>query len=630
MAGGNGTGVKEFLLIGLTENPDLQIPLFVLFTLMYLITLAGNWGMMILIWFNAQLRTPMYFFLGNLSFCDICYSTVFAPKMLVHFLSKHKSSTFVGCVLQSFLFAVYVTTEGVLLSMMAYDRYVAIANPLLYTAIMTQSVCTQMVLASYLGGLVNALTHTIGLLRLDFCGPNVVNHYFCDFPPLLRLSCSDAHTNEMLLLIFSGVIAASTFLIIMVSYTRILIAIHRIRSAEGRKKAISTCASHLTAVTLFYGSVTFSYIQPSSQYSLEQEKVSAVFYTLVIPMLNPLIYSLRNKDVKDAAKRSIPWMRRPSTRKHHPKPGGNWTMVTEFILLGLTDREDLKAVLFVLFLLIYITSLAGNLGLLLLIHVTPKLHTPMYYFLSCLAWVDACYSSVFAPNMLLNFLAEQGTISFSACLVQYFFFVTLLTTEGFLLAAMAYDRYVAIASPLLYTVAMTKVACVRLVLGSCLGGLINSLTHTLGLVNLSFCGPKVIRHFFCDLPPLLQLSCSDTSMNELLLLVFSGIIALVTFLTVMVSYAFIVAAILRIRSSAGRHTAFSTCASHLTAVTLFYGSISFSYIQPSSQYSLEQEKVVSVFYTLVIPMLNPLIYSLRNKEVKEAVRRAVAMQPCLC
>uniref|UniRef100_A0A8D1AT55 Olfactory receptor n=1 Tax=Sus scrofa TaxID=9823 RepID=A0A8D1AT55_PIG len=311
MAGWNHTGVKEFLLVGLTENPNLQIPLFLLFTLIYFITLMGNGGMIMLIWLNAQLHTPMYFFLSNLSFCDICYSTVFAPKMLVHFLSKHKSSTFSGCVLQSFFFAVYVTTEGILLSVMAYDRYVAIASPLLYTVIMTQKVCIRMVLVSYLGGLINSLTHTIGLLKLDFCGPNTVNHYFCDIPPLLRLSCSDAQNNELLLLIFSGVIAMFTLMTIMVSYICIITAVQRIRSAEGRRKAFSTCASHLTAVTLFYGSVTFSYIQPSSQYSLEQEKVSAVFYTLVIPMLNPLIYSLRNKDVKEAAKWSI-WRKRTS------------------------------------------------------------------------------------------------------------------------------------------------------------------------------------------------------------------------------------------------------------------------------------------------------------------------------
>ncbi|XP_058383464.1 olfactory receptor 1052-like [Diceros bicornis minor] len=308
----------------------------------------------------------------------------------------------------------------------------------------------------------------------------------------------------------------------------------------------------------------------------------------------------------------------------------NCTSVTEFILLGLTDHAELKVVLFVLFLLIYAVSLVGNLGMIFLIQTTPKLQSPMYYFLSCLSFVDACYSSVFAPKMLLNFFVERETISFSACIVQYFLFVSLLTAEGFLLAAMAYDRYMAIANPLLYTVAMTKIVCVVLVIGSCVGGLINSLTHTIGLVKLSFCGPNIISHFFCDLPPLLKLSCSDTSTNESLLLTFSGIIAMSTFLTVMISYIFIIAAILRIRSAAGRHKAFSTCASHLMAVTLAYGSVSFSYIQPSSQYSLEQEKVVSVLYTLVIPMLNPLIYSLRNQEVKDAVKRAVEMKHSPC
>ncbi|XP_012974679.2 LOW QUALITY PROTEIN: olfactory receptor 1052-like [Mesocricetus auratus] len=233
--------------------------------------------------------------------------------------------------------------------------------------------------------------------------------------------------------------------------------------------------------------------------------------------------------------------------------------------------------------------------------------------------------------VILNFFVEGEIISFSACILQYFLFVSLPTTEGLCpLDAMAYDNYVAIVNPLLYTVAMTKLVCIGLVLGSCIGGLINSVMHTIGLMKLSFCGPNIISHFFCDLPHLLKLPCTDTSMNELLLLVFTTVITMMTFLTVMISYIFIVAAILRIRSAAGRHKAYSTWASHLTAVTLFYGSISFSYIQPSSQYFLEQEKVVSVFYTLVIPMLNPLIYSLRNKEVKDAVKRVMDKKLFYC
>lgn len=310
--------------------------------------------------------------------------------------------------------------------------------------------------------------------------------------------------------------------------------------------------------------------------------------------------------------------------------GGNFTFVTEFILSGLTDRAELKVTLFVLFLGIYAITLVGNLGMIFIIRITPKLHTPMYFFLSCLSFVDACYSSAIAPKMLINLLVVRGTISFSACMVQHLCFGVFVTTEGFLLSVMAYDRYVAIVNPLLYTAAMSKRKCVGLVAGSWICGTINSLIHTVSLGRLSFCRLNIVRHFFCDIPSLLKLSCSDTSVNELLLLVFSGVIAMATFLIVIISYVFIVLAILRIRSAEGRLKAFSTCASHLTAVTIFYGTLSFSYIQPSSQYSVEQEKVVAVFYTLVIPMLNPLIYSLRNREVKDAVKRAIETKQLSC
>ncbi|XP_046319961.1 olfactory receptor 1052-like [Marmota monax] len=308
----------------------------------------------------------------------------------------------------------------------------------------------------------------------------------------------------------------------------------------------------------------------------------------------------------------------------------NFTVVTEFILWGLTEHAELKVVLFVLFLVIYAVTLVGNLGMVILIQITPKLQTPMYFFLSCLSFVDACYSSAIAPKLLINFLVVKETISFSACMTQHLFFGVLITTEGFLLSVMAYDHYVAIVNPLLYTAAMSKRKCVVLVIGSCTGGIINSLTHTVSLARLSFCGPNVVNHFFCDVPPLLKLSCSETSMNEFVLLTFSGVIAMCTFFIVIISYILIAISILRIRSASGRQKAFSTCASHLTAVTIFYGTLSFSYIQPSSQYSVEQEKVVSVFYTLVIPMLNPLIYSLRNKEVKYAVKRATEKRHCSC
>ncbi|KAM9660510.1 olfactory receptor 5J3-like [Trichechus inunguis] len=308
----------------------------------------------------------------------------------------------------------------------------------------------------------------------------------------------------------------------------------------------------------------------------------------------------------------------------------NFTVLTEFILLGLTDRAEMKVMFFVLFLMIYAITFVGNLGMIFLIYVTPKLHTPMYFFLSCLSFVDTCYSSAIAPKMLINFLVVKGTISFPACMVQLLCFGVFVTTEGFLLSVMAYDRYMAIVNPLLYTVAMSQRKCVVLVTGSWICGTLNSLIHTISLGRLLFCGPNVVSHFFCDIHSLLKLSCSDTSTNELLLLTSSGVIAIATFLIVIISYMFLLVAILRICSAAGRQKAFSTCASHLTAVTMFYGTLSFSYIQPTSQYSVEKEKTIAVFYTLVIPMLNPLIYSLRNKEVKDAVKRAIKMKHLPC
>ncbi|XP_066487379.1 olfactory receptor 5AR1-like [Tiliqua scincoides] len=299
-------------------------------------------------------------------------------------------------------------------------------------------------------------------------------------------------------------------------------------------------------------------------------------------------------------------------------------MVTNFILRGLTDHQEMQPLLFAMFLIIYMITLLGNLGVIVLIWLDPQLHTPMYFFLSSLSFLDACYSTTITPNMLVNFLEENKTVSFAACMAQYFFFVIFATTEFFLLAAMAYDRYVAICNPLLYTAVMTKKLCIALMAGSYFSGVANSLIHTSGLLRLSFCDSNVINHFFCDLTPLLKLSCSDIYLNEMLLFTFGSFFEVGTLLIIIMSYAFIVVAVLRIRSAEGRYKAFSTCASHLTAVAIFHGTILFMYFRPSSSYSLDTDKMASVFYTVIIPMLNPLIYSLRNKDVKCAFRKVIA------
>lgn len=302
-------------------------------------------------------------------------------------------------------------------------------------------------------------------------------------------------------------------------------------------------------------------------------------------------------------------------------PEENCTILTEFILLGFTDRLEVEIPLFGLFLLIYITTLVGNAGLILLVQLNACLHTPMYYFLSNLSFLDLICSSAIAPKMLVSLLAQQKTISFTGCATQMFFFAAFADAECLLLAAMAYDRYVAVCHPLVYTAVMSRRVCTTIVAGVYLSGGLTSLLHTSFTFTLSFCGSNVINHFFCDVPPLLELSCSNTYINEVLLFTFCGFIQTSTFLAIAVSYTCILSTILRIHVADNRHKAFYTCTSHLMAVGLFYGSLLFTYLQPSSSHSMNTDKVISAFYTLVVPMLNPLIYSFRNKEVKDALRR---------
>ncbi|XP_074005333.1 olfactory receptor 8U9-like [Numenius arquata] len=301
----NHTDVHQFVLLGLTTRPDLQVPLFFVFLAMYVVTLLGNLGIIILIRTDLHLHTPMYYFLGHLAFVDVCYSSVILPKTLLQILTEEKTITFSGCAAQLCCFVVLGVTECLLLAVMAYDRYVAICKPLLYPAIMGGWTCRWLVAGSYAIGVLHAVTHTTFIFTFSFCRSNVINHYFCDIAPLLALSCSDTHTYEVVVLALISINCLSTMTIIFVSYSYTLPAVLRIRSLEGRRKAFSTCASHLTVVTMFFGAILFMYLRPSSTYALGENKRATLFYTIVTPTLNPLVYSLRNREVKAALRRAV-------------------------------------------------------------------------------------------------------------------------------------------------------------------------------------------------------------------------------------------------------------------------------------------------------------------------------------
>ncbi|KAH0515507.1 Olfactory receptor 143 [Microtus ochrogaster] len=387
----NDSSVTEFILMGLTDQPVLQLPLFLLFFVNYTATVLGNLSLMSLICLNSHLHTPMYFFIFNLSFIDFCYSFVFTPKTLMSFVSEINTISFRGCMSQLFFFCLFVNSECFVLTAMAYDRYVAICRPLLYTVVMSPGACSLLMLASHLLGLSSAIVHTGCIIILRFCDSKVINHYMCDTFPLLELSCGISHANEL------------------------------------------------------------------------------------------------------------------------------------------------------------------------------------------------CY----------------------------------------VLTAMAYDRYVAICQPLQYTTIMSPKICCLLMFGSYLMGFAGAMVHTGFMIRLSFCDSIIINHYMCDIFPLLQLSCSSTYVNELVSSAVVGTILILSSIIILVSYAMILSNIIHMSSGKAWSKALGTCGSHIITVSLFYGSGLLAYVKPASAESVGHGKIFSVFYTLVIPMLNPLIYSLRNKDVKDAVKKTM-------
>nr|XP_056720451.1 olfactory receptor 10C1-like [Euleptes europaea] len=303
--GENQTSLNEFILVGFSHLAELQILLFLLFLMTYLITIIGNMLIILLIKCNPSLQTPMYFFLVNLSFLEMCYTTSVVPQMLIHLLTEHKTISKAGCAAQMYVFTILGLTECCLLAAMAYDRYVAICYPLQYTVIMNSQVCIQLAAASWVTGITVEVTQTTWIFSLPFCGSNLIQHFFCDIPPLVQMACTDTFKNEIVVLAVSVLFIMGPFVLIILSYIRIGYTILKLPSAEGRKKAFSTCSSHLIVVTLFYGTALFTYLRPKSSNTPGSDKMIALMYTVVTPVLNPIIYTLRNKEVKGAFKKTV-------------------------------------------------------------------------------------------------------------------------------------------------------------------------------------------------------------------------------------------------------------------------------------------------------------------------------------
>ncbi|NWW23101.1 O1440 protein, partial [Falcunculus frontatus] len=303
MPGSNCTQVTEFSLVGFTEDPVTQVAQFLLFLLTYLATILGNLGMVALIRVSPLLHSPMYYFLGNLAFVNLCTSTIITPRMLAGLLLGEKGITYAGCMVQVFTFDLFGMAECFLLATMAYDRYVAVCHPLLYPLVMSPERCSWLVTGSYLLGLTNGVGQTIGTSSLFFCSSRTIDLFFCDISLLISLSTSDTTLSLIILRTSLSLLGVSSILVVLVSYVAVISTVLSISSAEGKRKAFSTCASHLTTISIFYGALIFMYLIPRSDTSRGGDKWAAVLYAVVTPMLNPLIYSLRNQEVKEAWRR---------------------------------------------------------------------------------------------------------------------------------------------------------------------------------------------------------------------------------------------------------------------------------------------------------------------------------------
>ncbi|KAM5129357.1 uncharacterized protein ACMZJ9_019861 [Mantella aurantiaca] len=637
----NQTSVSRFTLLGLSSVPRLQIVFFFVFLLMYMVTLSGNLLVIIVVRLNSRLQTPMYFFLSNLSVTDICFSTTIVPKMLSNSISQDKTISMLGCAAQMYFHLALGATECLILAVMAYDRYSAICKPLKYTTIMNPKLCFCLAAGCWVVSFLNSVIHAVFTFQLPYCKSSEVNHFFCEMPPLFRLSCRDTWFNEVAVYISGGLIALCSFLLTLLSYIHILSTIFKIRCTSGRYKSFSTCASHITVVTLYYGTIIFMYLRPHSSYFPDRDRVVSILYTVVTPMLNPIIYSIRNKDIIGVigktkhvmllcsnswsaghnAGNGLAEVLKLKTMSRNVLENSNQTIVRHFILLGLSNLLSLQIFFFLLFSLMYMLILCGNLLLIFMVRLHSRLQTPMYFFLINLSFIDISFSSCVVPEMLANTISKDRSISFWGCATQMYFHLALGATECLILAVMAYDRYTAICKPLLYTTIMNRKVCLRLSATCWVISFFNSLTLTLLTFHLPFCKSNHINHFFCEMPPLLRLSCSYIWINELAEYISGVLIALGSCLLIFGSYFCIALTILKIKSIKEKQKVFSTCASHILVVSLYYGTVMFMHLRPRSSYSEEQDRIVSILYTVIIPMLNPIIYSMQNKDIKISIKK---------
>ncbi|KAM6107441.1 uncharacterized protein FYN12_014561 [Phoenicopterus ruber ruber] len=606
----NSSSITQFLLLAFAEKRELQLLTFWLFLGIYLAALLGNSIIITAVACNHHhLHTPLYFFLLNLSILDLGFISTTLPKSMANSFWDFRTISYSGCAAQLFFFAFLISSEFLLLTVMAYDRYVAICKPLHYGTLLGSRACAHMAAAAWGSGFLNAVLHTANTFSLPLCQGNALDQLFCEIPQILKLSCSHTYLREVGLLVFSAFVFWWCFVFIVLSYVQIFRAVLRIPSEQGRHKAFSNISHQL----LF------------PQWS----QLLHIIFFLTLPdllrlgqtccYLHELMEKMADGDGND-------YTRPPDyLSTHAPRQQmSNSSSIAQFLLLAFADTRELQLLHFWLFLGIYLAALLGNDLIITIVACDHRLHTPMYFFFLNLSVSDLGFISTTLPKSMANSLWDSRTISYSGCSAQLFFFGFLMSSEFFLLTIMAYDRYVAICKPLHYGTLLGSRACANMAAAAWGSGFLTAVLHTANTFSLPLCQGNALDQFFCEIPQILKLSCSHTHLREVGLLIFNAFVFWWCFVFIVLSYVQILRAVLRIPSEQGRHKAFSTCLPHLAVVSLFISTGTFAYLKPPSMSSPFLDLVVAVLYSVAPPALNPLIYSMRNQELKESIRKVIS------
>ncbi|KAG8521139.1 Olfactory receptor 2AJ1 [Galemys pyrenaicus] len=535
----NETEPADFTLLGFFPEFRYITAIVSIILLIYTAAITGNTLLIFLIWLDSRLHTPMYFLLSQLSLMDLTLTSSIVPKMAANFFSGWQSISFLACGTQIFFSLTVAIAECILITLMCFDRYVAICNPLRYSLIISPSVCLQMAAISWAGGALTSLGHTAFTLHFHICNPREIPHFFCEVMAVLRIVCEDISAYEKAVVVTSILVLLLPLSLILSSYILIFLTVLRMNSPEVRAGGFDE-HHHL-------------------------------------PRLDFAVYKL----------------------------------LSHVDRLPLPPEDGL------------IAAVMGNAVLILLIWLDTRLHSPMYFLLSQLSLIDLALISTTVPKMVSNFFSGKRTISQVGCGTQIFFSLTLGIAECLLLTLMSYDRYVAICNPLRYSVIMSHNTCKKIVIVSWAGGAITSLGHTAYAMHFPICRPREIPHFLCEVMALLKLTCEDISAYVKSVVVSSFLVVLIPLGLILASYTFIFFAVFHMNSPEGKNKALATCSSHLCVVSLYFGPAILVYMRPESSKTPKLNQSLFMFNAILTPMLNPLIYSLRNKDVIAALKSII-------